>query len=352
MSNLNLYDSINDDVIINAISKEDILNKITEEELFQIIFNEIPIIGKKYYSPFRNDSNPGCYFDYFCNQLRFIDWANSDTYKGIKLQNINCFEAIQIYFKLDDLQSTLDFIYNNLINTNHSCSYSNHVVINHKYIDKVSTKINLEYRKFQKRDVIYWSKYGISLNNLILDNVFPVNRYILTKTDSQIYRPNTLCYSLGLFQNNKHKLYFPLIKNFRFLTNCTQNDIGMIDNMDKESNYIVISKSYKDYRVLKNYNINSIWFQNEVTIPSEDILKYICSLYSKIYIFFDNDATGITNSIKLKEHMKMFHNDINLISINAWYKVKDISDMYYVHGKNTVTKFLELNGFDLNKINK
>ena len=41
-------------------------------------------------------------------------------------------------------------------------------------------------------------------------------------------------------------------KKPRFVTNCTADDVGGVHSIDPFSQYIIITKSYKDYRVIKN----------------------------------------------------------------------------------------------------
>ena len=92
-------------------------------------------------------------------------------------------------------------------------------------------------------------------------------------------------------------LYFPYKKGkHRFLSTCTRNDVN-IDEISKDTNQLVISKSYKDNRVLKNLKVNSIWFQNEGAFP--DNLQDIVKDFEDVVVFFDNDNPGITAAEKL-----------------------------------------------------
>src|SRR5690606_9287236 len=98
------------------IDKEVILSKISEEEIFKHIFGEIPNLGKKYVSPFRNDNNPGCFFKYDRNdKLRFYDYATSEVVNGINLGYVDCFDALQLYLDLSNLYQTIVYIEENLV---------------------------------------------------------------------------------------------------------------------------------------------------------------------------------------------------------------------------------------------
>ena len=80
-----------------------------------------------------------------------------------------------------------------------------------------------------------------------------------------------------------------------------------------ENKTIVITKSYKDARVLRNYNINAIWFQNEGMLPSTEILVEILNKNNKIIIWYDNDNAGKIASEKIKNKiLKIFNAEITL----------------------------------------
>ena len=89
----------------------------------------------------------------------------------------------------------------------------------------------------------------------------------------------------------------------RFLTNCTKNDVGGINSLVSYGKELIIAKSYKDYRVLKNNGKNVVWFQNEGMIPSDSILTLLVRHFASVIVWFDNDQPGIIASEKVKNHI-------------------------------------------------
>lgn len=336
------FDYIDDtELVVNYELRDQILDIIDQKSIFELVFGKLNL-NHKVTSPFRKDRNPGCYFYYFNDgSLRFVDWANTNVIRGIKMQNIDCFEAVQIYFDLETINDAYEFIYDTIVN-NKECYKTPGKVYTLDSKQHVETKIYSEFRPFQKRDVFYWNKYGITIDQLQEDFVFPVSRYSITKTDTTWYRPKDICYSLGLFNGQKQKLYFPKRKDFRFLTNCNQNDIGMINNLPDVGRQLVISKSYKDYRVLTNFGCTCIWFQNEVTCPSDHILIDLINRFQSITVFFDNDPTGIRNSQQINQKLiSLGCTSSRPLWINTQNEfVTDPSDLYNHSGPTALQSFL------------
>jgi len=66
---------------------------------------------------------------------------------------------------------------------------------------------------------------------------------------------------------------------------------------------LIITKGYKDYRVLKNNGKNVVWFQNEGMMPNDLILNHLVNHFVNVIVWFDNDQPGITASEKVKNHI-------------------------------------------------
>lgn len=330
------------------IDKNQILEYVSEKQIFGLVFKQEPVIYQYITSPFRKDSNPGCWFEYSPRgALRFVDFANNKIINGIKMNNIDCFDAVQIYYKLGNFYKTLEFIKEKLIDEKDVKPKARII----KPTTKREIEIYIEARDFDSRDRRFWSRYGISRQNLVNDNVFAVKRFKMLNTRGgdilkRVYDP---CYAYTKFKDNRKKLYRPFKKGKgKFLTNCSANDIGGIDSVDKGARQLLISKSYKDWRVLKNTGLNCVWFQNEGMIPSDEILVSLCKNYDDIVVFFDNDEAGITASMKVANSINRFFpfraRPLYLPEhLNLERKISDPSDMYYRMGIKNLEQFLKEN---------
>lgn len=88
--------------------------------------------------------------------------------------------------------------------------------------------------------------------------------------------------------------------------------------------------------VLKEMGYNAISPSSETTFIPDDILDDLKSRYSKLYILYDRDATGVKQA---RAYSKKYH--IDAFFINKRFKAKDISDAVKLNGFTEVSKWLK-----------
>jgi len=303
------------------ICKESILEVVSQEEIFQLVFGFLPEEYDYVVSPLREDKTPGAWFEYYTNGvLYFKDWAHTRTHS-------DCFNMVQDFFKIPNFYLTLQFIHDRLVagkkvEMKTIEEKQNKIVVPSK--EKV--KLLIEARPFSQADRIFWTQYEINKKHLMEDKVFAVSRYyaLNTKYGNVTNQCYDIVYSYNDFPNSRKKLYFPKREGKkRFLTNCTKDDVGGINSLMPYGSQLIITKSYKDYRVLKNKGKNVIWFQNEGMIPNETILNPLVRHFASILVWFDNDQPGIIASTKVVNHIN------SLISHKAkslWLPEKALSN--------------------------
>lgn len=326
------------------IDKEEILKYVSERDIFELVFRFKPQEYDYVKSPFRKDRNPGCWFHIAPNgKWRFVDFGNSDKIGKVSMGNIDCFDAVQVYFKLNNLYETLCFIKKHLIDGK---DLPEREKVEIAVSVEQKTDILFTPRNYLIEDKQFWfDRYQISKQNLIDDRVFPVIQFKVLNGKYGDYSVNTksISYCYTDFDSGHKKIYRPY-ETKRFLTNCDQNDIGGIKFLSNSDKKLIITKSYKDYRVLKNQGLNVIWFQNEGMYPNLDILLPLCNRFDEIVIFFDNDESGIKASDKLVAIINSFfqnkarsiHFPINLLS----EKISDPSDFIEKKGRQNLLSFL------------
>lgn len=344
-----MYNSINDEdfKVKQNIDTNYILKYLTQEEIYELVFNFKPKEYEYVCSPFRKDNNPNCYFSYSLKgELRFTDFGNSDVIYKINLNNINCFNAVQLYYKIENLYEACLFIKEKLIDNSFT---KKELLIKSKKIDKLKqeTIIHIEPRLFNNKDKQFWKQYDITSDNLKEDKVFAISKFNILNGKNGNYNNYTydIAYCYTDFENNHKKIYRPTqhSKN-KFITNCSADDIYGINQLIDTDKLLIITKSYKDYRVLKNQNYNVIAFQNEGMFPNKELLKSICKRFDKIAIFYDNDDTGIKASEKLKNLINGFFPNkafsimipIELYQLN----ITDPSDYIKVYKKQKLNELL------------
>lgn len=335
------------------INKEKILECVTEEEIFKLVFRYEPMEHVYVTSPFRLDESPGCWFstDPATGKLRFVDFGNSDVIDGIHMSNIDCFDAVQIYFGLRNFYQTMEFIKEKLID-GRDIEHSIRVIQSKKEKAKKDVEINIDVKAFDNRDVRYWGKYGITMDQLIQDKVFSISRFSVrnSKYGDIIKRVHDPSYAYTGFDGKRKKIYRPLQDkgSKKFLSNCKSDDIGELWQLPVHGEHLVISKSYKDCRVLRNHGQTCIWFQNEGAVPYETKLVNICRRFKKVTVFFDNDETGIEASQKVSDIVNKHLPDKSrylylpeklLIERN----VSDPADMFKNMGQRHLQEFINEN---------
>lgn len=310
------------------ISVEKLFSLVDQKEIFKYSLGFYPELGKLYTSPYREDNNPDCFFDYDPKGvLKFNDYGDSRVIKGIRVHNSN---SIDSYILLNNCRFdyALSHLYSELVLKKNRKSKGFKCKKAPK--KKVSNLIVPYKRPFDLRDKAFWTSYYITKKQLISDSVFPIksfrfiNRNNKRNSFASIVKDIAYCYSEFDFNS---KIYFPERKRSRFISTCTEKDIGGLLKLQEVGEELIITKSYKDYRVLKNQDLNVIWFQNEGCLPKVHIKKLV-KRFSKIVILFDNDRAGKEASDKifkfLEETKKGVTRKVFVPNFNR--KVKDPSD--------------------------
>ena len=333
---------------IISLSPEQILNEVSQKEIFGLFINKEIITDKNratYVAPYRNDSNPDCYFEEYDSRLFFVDFADIP-------QSKNCFTFIQKCTKLNYIDA-LQYIVKNLNLGKGNSSKRNESIQKEKEIvevKKIKKERTITYspRQFNGKDKKFWSQYEISREDLEYDRIIPIDVYKSTSRRGEpfIIRTFDIMYAYTDFTEGKVKIYRPYgNKEEKWFTNCTQNDIGSIDHLPISGDKLIISKSYKDCRVIRNQGLNSVWFQNEGMIPKPTILKSLCKRFEEIIIWFDNDEAGIKAAKLVASHInslypgkvKIIYLDNNLLQED----IKDPSDLIAKKGRETLIEFMK-----------
>jgi RNA recognition motif-containing protein len=330
---------------LGFISKEKLLQYVTEEDIYELVFKFKPVEFEYITSPLRVDNNPGCWFevDVTTGKLMFRDFGDGN-------KPLDCFDLVQRYFKLPNFYKTLDFVKTALIDGKGVKHDIKHVKARPKRIlaQKTRVKILVKTRPFNDADRKFWQQYGITKKQLIDDKVFPISLFkmIGTKKGDISIKPRKVTYAYTEFDKDMKKIYQPYQKGkYKFATNCDQNAVGGLKKLVPFGRQLVITKSYKDYRVLKNQGLNSVWFQNEGQIPSLDIVLNLANRFDNVIIFFDNDETGINAAIKvvnlINENIPGKARRICLDTKLAQFRIKDPADLIKKRGRKALTDFLK-----------
>ena len=310
---------------IDYISKEEILEKVSQEQIMRYYLN-VPI-ETTLKSPLRKENrNSASFFIGNGGDLLFSDLSIGFT--G------NCFHVVMRLYNLS-FKEALKKIYKDMILENRAISPITTISLN-----KLQTNISIKKKEWSKEDKLYWTSYN--LNSSILAKFF-VCSCEFAFIDNKIiysYKKDDPCYSY-YFGNNKFKLYFPNRQEFRFITNTNKDIIQGFHLLPKTGDTLIITKSYKDVMVLYSLGYNSISPQSENTKIDNKVIDDLNNRFKNIYSLYDFDYAGIKGANQLRKHniKPLFLTNGRFKTIN--YKAKDISDYIKENNKEQTLKLLK-----------
>lgn len=360
----------------SKLTKQLILSKVSQVTIFSTYLNLSDKIvqycidtGELICSPIRDDVHPTCGFRYDNKgKLKFRDFAG--YFWG------DCFDIVAlimggIYNKQYDISNREDFVkvLRHITFTFKDIFYGQEKDIN--LINEINTgivaikhkkpNIELVVRNWNEYDKEYWGKFGVPLQYLNINFIYPVEQYYINRKinpePKYFYNANDPCYGYCLGQDRSGvyniKLYFPNRNKTvtRFITNC--NHLEGIYNLDKtDYDIIVITKSTKDRVSLGAaiLRINSLYGGVDkkvgvINIPHEtyklrqnefDWLKGKLSDRGKIVSLMDNDSTGKHEAIWLRNNYQ-----ITPLLIPIIYCAKDFAELVSKHKFDEVVNLIK-----------
>ena len=273
--------------------------------------------GQRFCNPLRTDSHPNVWCDFkWSNDNLVVLYDFGDRF----FHGMSIFDAIMYRESIEFYDACL-YILDNF----HKGELPNVRIEQSKkpkfnfYLDYIPWTVGNRIA-YIKEDKLFWSPYGISEQNLREDRVASCKSILYnTKNNPDVLSSLQTSPSYAIHVNNHVKVYNPYHK-LKWLSTCTEEDIGGIDSLGSDDQ-LLITKSYKDWRVLKNAGYNTIWLQNEgCRIPFDRLIQL--QQYRTKFILFDNDEAGIKASNNLAEYANSFDNGY----IPIWYDDSSIKD--------------------------
>ena len=277
------------------LTKDDILNHCSQEELFEKYANQ-PISNEMFCSSLRDDRNPGCRFHYSKNGVLYhVDYALGE------------YLDVFGYIGKKYTASFVEVI--NLIGADYA-------LISNKPIDRIPlvieaservkeaskerVPITITEREWGTVDSLYWSNYFIGKDVFeYFDAQCVENAWI---GDSLYYMNDkeNPCYA---YRNlDGMKLYQPKTNNKgNKWRNNSSLALGWRQEMHSDSKTLVITKSLKDIMVLYKFGVTSVSPQGEGMVFKESWMNLLREKFENIYILMDNDMAGMRSMIKYRQ---------------------------------------------------
>lgn len=295
----------------STIDHNVLLRNVNQLQIWSYIFGYQVELNTKYCNPLRLDKNPKCTLDYLGNNIVLKDWSVREYH------NINIIEATKRKFGISYIDALNKILELNVYGNSYKHKAPEYIKDRSK---NFKFKLEAHTVPFRQKDKDFWSYRGVSSQQLKEDNIKAVDMYRCNSRKypcELFYFYSKLAY-LDRFNSGNMKIILPDTE-IRFITNSNEEDLGGIWTYDNPQ--LIISKSYKDYRQLKNLGYNTIYTMNEGCIPKS--LIEICTKFKDVVIFFDNDLPGLTASAKLKTYIP----NSRTVSIPLDYGCKDPDEL-------------------------
>lgn len=272
--------------------RQQIDEQIDHAVVWSILFKRQISLSKYYCNPLRVDTNPKCRFTYYKGVLWFIDGGNAgkkaiDLYKFIqRKEGLNYNEALEYARYLYRTQGRKFSPVPNEIPLYET-------ITNQR--TAISSVVKLQY---ENKELKYWRPYDISGSNLLSDLVYPTLEFTI-HSDRNQYTVHCQYPTYSIYyprDRNSIKIFQPFYPIRKWTTNTSPSHLAGDFNIHLP--YLLVTKSYKDYRVLSNAGYNTCYVQSE-TVDVHMLLE-IAKVTTLIFCY-DRDSTGfksVANIIK------------------------------------------------------
>lgn len=317
--------------IVEKITKEEILKRTTEYDIYASYMPTKFEIGRIMSSPFHEDKNPsfGIFKDKDNGSLLFKD--HSKDISG------DCIKFVSLLFDLTYKQ-TLDKIWKEVVLTG---TISKEGIIIRDYYKTKKTIVSVKRRNFTKTDDSYWGQYYIDRDLLKKYNVFPIKKFWVNDKVSKFeYSENNPMYAYKIF--NSFKVYRPKSEDKRdkWRSGCGQYDIQGWEQLPDKGDILVITKSLKDIMVLSLFNIPSIAPHGENTLIPVKAINEAKKRFKRLIMLYDYDDGGLKGVKKMQKEYGIGYTFIPKHYLEI-YDIKDISDYIKEFGKKDTKKLIK-----------
>lgn len=320
---------------IKLITKDYILNRVTEEDIYKHYTNIEPDIKERYCNPLREDEQAGCKFYVSKNtgKLKFVDYSHRKEY--------DCFDIVQEMYDLSFKQALIHIGVNmKIINIPPNERLSVKHIVNKNKVNRYNVNIIVDVRNYTQKDYNFWMQFNINKLVLRTFNVYPINNAWLDYTDrEQLIYTNDIknpgyCYYFG---DKNYKLYFPFTKSnkLRKFYHVNTNILQGYKQLPITGKYVVITKSMKDVMSMYSLGIAACAPMSENIFIRDVYINALKQRFDYVFSLMDRDYTGV----KMAQHLKKTY-DIQPLMFTTQDE-KDFSDNIKKYGYQYMINYVE-----------
>ena len=309
-------------ISLEPINRKYVLDRITQEAIFEKYMNVSIDYKKTYKNPLRDDKDGSCKFYISESKILYLkDWS---------WRSFDCFSFVEHYYYIEFKMAIYKICYDFNLTEINKLPVASEGIKNLSSIVK-PVVFSFDIKDFDKNTLSFWKKYISWITPEILNKygVFVLYKYYkdgelkFTNNKEQRY-----VYILGEF---KYQMYSPHEKQFKFLTTGTR--VVGLKSIDYSKEYILIIKSIKDWVLSRLLGLNTIGLISEGASLTSEALDVI-DKFPYCLTLFDRDRAGKKASIKFKKEYStiplLFPEDLE----------KDLSDNLEEYGENDIWELI------------
>lgn len=336
-----------EDVVIknsdyHNISKERILELVSEEDIFKHYLGHTYEEGVPFKSPLRTrDNNPSFNIYEQDGTLLFTDFGISvtgDVFKFVEM--------------LPQHQGKIRGLWQTCCRINYDMQLGiekgDKPVVVYKRPVRVSkdrVRLQIRHQPMTDFDLAYWLQYGITKSTLLKYAVFSTEKVFRNGVERWKYSKGNPIYTYYFADTNRIKIYFPLeSKEYKWKQSySTEETLQGLSQLPDTGHMLIITKSLKDVMSLYELGFNAIAPLSEGQVITEKAINRLKMRFNTILVLYDNDEAG-RNGASVLARLYGFG---NIFMKSA----KDVSDCIKKIGKNE-TKIELINIIEENVNNK
>lgn len=307
-----------DDANINPISKEEILYKISEYDIFKKYIHNFIELDVSFMSELRNTDTANCRITDKYNSLIYKDFKSGDSYDCwnyiMKKYYCSFHESLNIVatdFNIRKLEYKNEIIPIGILPNSIKLNYT---------AKKEKSKLIITKQNWNIIDYNFWSQYEIDFNTLDFYNVVSAKYTFLIKNNLRYcFNYSKVKPRYAYLFDNSTKAYSPYEdKVGKWMYDGDSDNIEGWNQLDETGDYIILTKGLKDVMDYHKLDINAIALPSENSVFKENLIRNILERFDKIIINLDNDTQGVISTNKI----------INQYSFDHFYidEHKDLSD--------------------------
>ena len=313
------------------LSKENLLSKVSEYQIFKYFCRNFKELNTKFRSDLREDKSPTVSIALIGQSLRYKDFGYPD-------HSFNCIDYVAYKYNTD--------FYGALIHIDSCFGLGLHTGVRVKGLvpqvaepilkEKKRSEIQVRVRDWDYRDAAYWKQFGISKKLLRIFDVQPITHYWINE---QRFSCNSISYRYRF--DCGYKIYRPLEKDFKWSSNVGSQCLQGYGQLPECGKVVFITSSLKDVMCLASIGYPSFALQSEMLMPEEDTIEEAKARFKEVIVLYDNDYTKSSNPGQTMAKKICNKYGLDNLTIPSHLCAKDISDLVRDHGIETAKNVIE-----------